>query len=99
MKTTTGGTVTVYEPNQAITSCFSIYPNPAGDQLNISSQQEVHGKVTVSIINLSGQLLSENVYYTSQTIQIDLTGYSTGIYLVKIQTPERIETKKLIVHQ
>jgi len=99
LKTTTGGTVTVNEPNQTITSCFSIYPNPAVDQLNISSQQEVHSKVTVSIINLSGQFLSENVCYSSQTIQIDLTGFPTGIYLVKIQTPESIETKKLLVLQ
>lgn len=60
-----------------------IYPNPANDLLNISVSSELNSQNHLLIYDLFGQKIQE-VSFVDQ-IQISLSEFSSGIYLISIQ--------------
>ena len=74
----------------------SIYPNPATDVLNVqvnngASESDVQ---SISIYGIKGELISKTVRYKQN---IDIKNLSKGTYLVKIQFPNYLVTKKVLV--
>jgi len=59
---------------------FSYYPNPTNGILNLKSVDNIEN---VSLYNLLGQLVIEN-RVNATTSQMDITGLSTGTYLMKV---------------
>ena len=65
-------------------NAYTIYPNPASTELNISAP----GKITSVTIN---SILGEAVYtgiYNSEQVQVNIAGLPTGIYFVKVNGTE-----------
>jgi photosystem II stability/assembly factor-like uncharacterized protein len=75
---------------------FTIYPNPATSKILLSTLC-ASDEYIMSISNLRGQLLMQDVYRNQFKIEIDISALSAGIYIIKLQTDKGIETKKLIV--
>ena len=68
---------------------ISLYPNPVVNKLNIDSNFEIQ---KVEIYNLNGQLVK-----TFENIENgDISEMNSGVYLVKIHSPENSITKKII---
>ena len=68
---------------------ISLYPNPVVNKLNIDSNLEIQ---KVEIYNLNGQLVK-----TFENIENgDISELNSGVYLVKIHSPENSITKKII---
>lgn len=57
----------------------SIYPNPATSQVTVSVEEDSH----IDVYNLSGQVLYSD-YITKGESVINVSGFSTGLYIVKI---------------
>jgi len=74
-------------------SKFAIYPNPASDHIYINSPDEVDN---ISIFNSFGQLIY-SLNHTDQHIQLDISGYNTGIYFIRIQSGRKTTSGKLII--
>lgn len=75
---------------------LSLYPNPTSTTLNLvlPDNYELSGKVTV--YNTIGQVMfSGNVSDTS-TYSIDVSGYSEGVYLVKVEKENQSKTLRFI---
>lgn len=73
---------------------FSVFPNPASDVLNISfpeNKQVVH----ISVFDVLGKLVYKNQISRTRP-QIDINGWSPGLYLMQIKTETAIETKQII---
>lgn len=71
---------------------LSIYPNPAKDKLNISSNNSID---KVLVYNIFGQQVyksSEN----SSNLTVDISNFSRGIYLVKVFSNGFSKTKKIV---
>ena len=70
-----------------------IHPNPASETLSI----EVAGITIqeVSLFDLNGNLLSRISASDSQ-MQVDLTGFPAGTYLLKVKTVKGELTKKFV---
>jgi len=66
-----------------------IFPNPASDFINIVSSVEIQN---VSIFNFIGQ----SVYYGNE-IKISTNNFESGVYIVKIETVNGIETQKITI--
>lgn len=75
-------------------------PNPFTDAIKIITRSTVNEKVIVGLYNMSGHLIKSeehqssaigNTFYMSQ-----LSGYTNGIYIVRLQYPDRIEHVKLL---
>ena len=71
---------------------FILYPNPAGDLLNIKST--FTGEIQVSIYNHKGTPLIQKTIAPENGI--DLSALSPGIYIVALATGNMVCTKKII---
>ncbi|MBC7845627.1 MAG: T9SS type A sorting domain-containing protein [Flavobacterium sp.] len=63
-----------------------VYPNPVADLLNIDFDSKNGEKVTVSVIDLQGQVLitkEQLAVYGKNTIELNVGSLANGIYLVK----------------
>lgn len=73
---------------------ISMYPNPASDNVIL---ENLEGNTTINILDFTGKLV-----YTTQTVheslQLDLTGFTKGIYLVQIISRDKTMVKKLVVN-
>ena len=71
---------------------LNMYPNPAIDVLNISSQSTIN---TVEIFNVLGQkVITMQVEDTST--EINVSNLNAGIYLIKYEINNSTSTKKFV---
>jgi choice-of-anchor B domain-containing protein len=70
---------------------FSIYPNPSETEINVSSKNKNIDSVVIS--DAMGKILKEYLNVNSENLKVDISGYSTGIYFVRINDSE---SKKII---
>jgi hypothetical protein len=75
----------------------TIYPNPIKDNLNINIK-DFSGEVSIQIIDINGrEVFSKNInnYNTSNTL--DLSAFSSGIYVLKLNGEGLNYSKKIIL--
>jgi len=72
---------------------FIVYPNPVKDLLTIAN--ELQTIQAVEVYDLNGRLV-KNVNNDATRLQISLGDLSSGVYLLKIQTPQGISTQKIV---
>jgi hypothetical protein len=77
-----------------------IYPNPASNNAVLAIDLKDNSTVDVVVLNTIGQVVKTNkaqgqIGYNN--INIDLTGLSTGIYMVNVKVGNATSTKKLVV--
>ena len=68
-----------------------IFPNPVKDMLTVSVNSNLVNKYAV-LMNMQGTRL-QIVNINSQTFTLDLSNYSSGVYLLKV---EGVEVKKIV---
>ena len=78
-------------------SIFSLYPNPAKDEVNIQlyALDIVYG--TIEITNVNGQMLYSKAIYNEKQIQINVDDFTAGIYFVNITSENMNKTEKLMI--
>lgn len=70
-----------------------VYPNPVTDIVNIKSESPI---TNIRVLNLQGQVLLERDNHSEDEVEIDLTGFGTGIYMLKVQhTKNKYSSTKL----
>ena len=74
-----------------------MYPNPAKSKITITSAAFQPGETQISIFDLSGRELSREQFRDKIQIEIDVSSFPSGIYLVKIQTRDYNEIKKMVI--
>lgn len=62
---------------------LSIYPNPTHDFLTVSG---LHQKAQITLLDITGKAIQSIAYYDGG--QIDISGLSAGMYILKVQTTE-----------
>ena len=73
-----------------------IYPSPVTDMLYIKNMPEGNGnKNKIYIVSLNGQLLYMEETASSEA-NISCSSYSTGIYLLKIVSEDKVTTRRFI---
>ncbi|MCX6148072.1 MAG: T9SS type A sorting domain-containing protein [Candidatus Kapabacteria bacterium] len=64
---------------------FDLFPNPTSDILNIHLQNDFIYSQKVQIFDLLGQkLLEKDIPIGSENIEINISNFLSGIYLLKI---------------
>ncbi|GHC44759.1 S8/S53 family peptidase [Ulvibacter litoralis] len=77
-----------------------LYPNPASDQVMVSTKNNAFETLNVSIINSLGQKLFTNTFTNvsgTNPIAVDVSSYATGMYFMTIESDGVATTKKLVV--
>lgn len=68
---------------------FSIYPNPAHEQVQLSTDNNTGLRITVQVINSQGQtVLDKKINSQQATANINVSTLVPGVYFIKIQTED-----------
>jgi len=79
---------------------FAVFPNPAGDYINVSLSNEQTNEGTLGLFNMNGQVLMQqaiSIDRSTQIIPFNVQDIPGGFYIVKVQTNEGIAVKKVIL--
>ncbi len=77
---------------------IKLWPNPAGNTLNIYSDGLVQNKQTnLSVISVSGVVMKTiQLYSVNQTIQLDVSSLASGVYTIKFICGDKVMYKQFI---
>jgi hypothetical protein len=85
------GSVVLVQPDEAMT----IYPNPAKGNVTISTGSLVAN--SIQIYNVEGQVfLSRNFDTPTNLIQLDVTAWSHGMYIISVESDDKKICQKLV---
>lgn len=71
---------------------LQVYPNPFHDVIQIKSKDKVE---SVQVYDMSGALVYENKLSGSEN-KVNLSGLKTGVYVLKVQTSEGVQVRKIM---
>lgn len=76
-------------------SYFNVYPNPSHDKFTIeaTSLQNNNQKLQLQLMDMQGRILHQT--YFLQSFEMDLSGYPSGVYLLKVSDGFDSSTQKL----
>ncbi len=87
-------------PQEGITIAYDrnqlyVYPNPASAEIHVALP-EVHKEGTMRILSLAGQEMYSLLLKGEQSIELDLSAYANGLYIVKVQLASGHYHKKIV---
>lgn len=85
--------------NASTNSAFSIYPNPANDNFNISFNKSMRNSI-VAVVDVSGKIVLVNNFEKADVgtqLTINTTNLASGIYFVRISSEEKQYFQKLVI--
>lgn len=79
-------------------SIYKIYPNP-NNGLFILETGNNNSEITMEIISACGQVLfTKNIAANSDKTQIDISGFSDGIYFIKLYDSYGVDVMKIVIN-
>lgn len=83
---------------------FSVYPNPATEKIIAAWNNDAAKDNTIYIYDINGSIVKEiyrKQFFTAgmQQIEINIEDLSSGMYFLKIETPEKYLAEKIIIQQ
>ncbi|OIQ23066.1 T9SS type A sorting domain-containing protein [Lacinutrix sp. MedPE-SW] len=80
------------------TQNFSLYPNPAKDEVIIKSNIALRGNTSVTIIDVQGKIVNSKILnVNSLETQLNISNLESGLYFIKLKNGKTETIKKLIV--
>jgi len=86
--------MTSTEPAYPASGYFSLFPNPCSGSFNLSF---THDPVRIELRTIQGQVVREWIGCDSSLLVADLTGLSSGIYVVRVIYPGATSTRRVII--
>jgi hypothetical protein len=81
-----------------ISSQLAVYPNPAKDQITISSEPALEDDLDINITDISSHLLFHTVMIKrTSSLKIDVSGYVPGIYIISLQNKYGQYYSKMVI--
>ncbi len=77
---------------------FSIYPNPARNTISLALPANAKAQ-KIEIFSSLGKLVYSNEVKAKREIQIDVSKFASGDYLVKLMTKDQTLTSKLVIEK
>jgi len=77
-----------------------LYPNPANREVTVKLDlAESFEQMEIQVIDISGRILSSRSLSSTQTqtVELDVSGYANGAYILKLQTEKGIKTSRFVV--
>jgi hypothetical protein len=79
---------------------INVYPNPSAGEFNVQLDNYRSSQATISIINEKGHLISVRSIQLNgkgTAFHFNLNGYPKGLYIVKVETKDGLQTSKILV--
>lgn len=82
--TLTTGTATGIQNADKLIKDISVYPNPTARYITLSFNENL-GNATIKIIDVQGKVLSTSYNVEGIKINVDVSAFAKGIYMIKIE--------------
>ncbi len=93
--------INTYINNQVKNSFYNLFPNPVKDILNIEFNSDINQNIDISILDISGKIISNNEFYAKEGINIfkfNTENLSKGFYTINMKNSNNfIRNFKFIV--
>lgn len=76
---------------------LNIYPNPAGDHINIMTNNTIGSIINIEVYDLYGRSMRNISNLYSPTVTLDLQGFNSGTYIIKVTCENSTTSKQFIV--
>lgn len=74
------------------------YPNPAEETINVKYNLNDIKNVSYELVNISGKKLQQGIFLKNNGIlKLDIKGYNSGVYFLKITSKKQITVKKIVI--
>ncbi len=77
------------------TTEFSVFPNPVTDQLTILRTSNYNSDANLKIYDITGKLVYTQLINTN-SIQVNVQDFNSGVYLLEVRSQNNVEMIKLI---
>ncbi|WP_282031862.1 T9SS type A sorting domain-containing protein [Winogradskyella eximia] len=77
---------------------FTIYPNPAKDEVTIQLANSNFETGKVNLYNIQGKVILKDIYIQEHASSIDISSLETGLYFVEMTVGNTSTVQKLIVN-
>jgi hypothetical protein len=81
---------------------IQVFPNPTAEDLTVSLDfTELHDKVLVKVMDINGKLVESRLISGVQTgtVKFNVSDYTSGAYLLKVETEAGSRTKRFVVQR
>jgi len=85
---------------KSLDNAFSVYPNPAVNNVVVSINSVKGGKSEITVMSVTGQVvrtINTSVVAGQNNIAVDLNGVSAGVYMVSVKSDRGTYQTKLIL--
>ncbi len=81
----------------SIQSNIRVFPNPTTYMVNVDLSQLTQGEYQLYLVDLQGKVIYQQTT-TEKSIELDMRNYSTGSYVLKVQTKgtQQLDTFQII---
>jgi len=86
--------VTPFDKNENF--LINLYPNPSGGKIFLTANSPDCYNYVITVLSASGNILQQKKLQ-HHAEEFDLSGYSNGIYYLKLQTPEYSNSVKVVI--
>ena len=76
------------------------FPNPVNEVLNLNYSIQNDSKVEITLLDIAGKVVKQSTQLSSKgenSVSINVSDVSTGMYLLKLQTSEGVKTQKVLI--
>lgn len=80
---------------------IKVYPNPNGGRFKVLLHDPRTEKAEVTVFNTQGKMVFKTTYSgirTGEPFSLDFSSLATGIYILRIKTPNAVKSKKIVKH-
>lgn len=74
----------------------TVYPNPFNETLTVSFNEEMNKEISVLVFDITGKLIYNQKFSPSQRIELNLNNISSGSYLLKVLSNNKLLNTKII---
>ena len=78
-----------------ISEKFNLYPNPAKNVVNITNNENINIE-QIKVYDINNKLIETKIYTNEFDIQLNVSTFATGTYLLHIYTTEGVAFKKVV---
>ncbi len=91
--------VTTTNVEEASTTAFTLYPNPANHSVTLELDLPEMNAITIELLSIDGKVLQrvDRSSVQSAIVKLDVSLYSKGVYLVRMNDGTSQVTKKLVL--
>ncbi|HEV8271777.1 MAG TPA: zinc-dependent metalloprotease family protein [Chitinophagaceae bacterium] len=102
VQTGTAGKMVNPELVRASENKLTIFPNPSGFDANLAFNSKVNGTSVVTVINQLGSVVLKRTFAINEgenVRKLDVSSLASGMYYIKIQNGNEIQTAKIVIRK